>query len=157
MVKVMHCRSDAPGSNLARAISEFFSLKNGRHLDFHEHSIKEKFHVRMVKCLVRVTERKMSFWRMETSDDRFEDVFSEKSLHVSDHFLRTNIFSILEFVIVLRSLPGQGEGWEEVSPLQSWTSSKEFHFSDWKKKKKKEEKKKKNSWMNSAAHCCSPF
>ena len=64
----------------------------------------------MVKCLVRVTERKMSFWRMETSDDRFEDVFSEKSRHVSDHFLRTNIFSILEFVIVLRSLLGQGEG-----------------------------------------------
>ena len=29
----------------------------------------EKFHVRKVKCLVRVTERKMSVWRVETSDD----------------------------------------------------------------------------------------
>ena len=30
----------------------------------------EKFHVRKVKFLVRATERKMSVWRMETSDER---------------------------------------------------------------------------------------
>ena len=29
---------------------------------------RQKFHVRKVKCLVRATERKMSVWRMETSD-----------------------------------------------------------------------------------------
>ena len=28
----------------------------------------QKFHVRKVKCLVRATERKMSVWRMETSE-----------------------------------------------------------------------------------------
>ena len=31
---------------------------------------RQKFHVRKVKCLVRATERKMSVWRMETSDHR---------------------------------------------------------------------------------------
>ena len=30
----------------------------------------EKFHVRKVKFLMRATERKMSVWRMETSDER---------------------------------------------------------------------------------------
>ena len=33
---------------------------------------RQKFHVRKVKCLVRATERKMSVWRMETSDDRLD-------------------------------------------------------------------------------------
>ena len=33
---------------------------------------QRKFHVRKVKCLVRATERKMSVWRMETSDDRLD-------------------------------------------------------------------------------------
>ena len=32
----------------------------------------EKFHVRKVKCLVRATERKMSVWQMETSDNFFK-------------------------------------------------------------------------------------
>ena len=50
---------------------EFFFLKNRRDLDFYEQKFQEteKFHVRKVKCLVRATERKMSVWRMETSDD----------------------------------------------------------------------------------------
>ena len=49
-----------------------FSLKNWRDLDFYEQKFQEteKFHVRKVKCLVRATERKMSVWRMETSDHR---------------------------------------------------------------------------------------
>ena len=56
--KVMHCRADAPKSNSTRAFLIFFSLK-----------IEQKFHVRKLRCLVRATERKMSVWRMETSDD----------------------------------------------------------------------------------------
>ena len=50
-------------------------------------------------------------------------------------------FPFWNFSLHFRSLPGQGEGWEEVSPLQSWTSSKECHFSDWKKRKKKRRKR----------------
>ena len=40
--------------------------------DFYEQKFQEteKLHVRKVKFLVRATERKMSVWRMETSDDR---------------------------------------------------------------------------------------
>ena len=30
---------------------------------------RQKFHVRKEKCLVRATDRKMSVWRMETSDN----------------------------------------------------------------------------------------
>ena len=43
-------------------------------LDFYEQKFQEieKFHVRKVKCLVRATEKKMSVWRMETSDDRLD-------------------------------------------------------------------------------------
>ena len=39
--------------------------------DFNEQKFQEteKPHVRKVKFLVRATERKMSVWRMETSDD----------------------------------------------------------------------------------------
>ena len=53
---------------------EFFFLKNWRDLQVYEQKFQEieKFHVRKVKCLVRATERKMSVWRMETSDDRFD-------------------------------------------------------------------------------------
>ena len=46
----------------------------------------EKFHVRKVKCLVRATERKMSVWRMETSDaqpsmaDPFTDLLDLRSI-----------------------------------------------------------------------------
>ena len=49
----------------------FFWLKNWRDLDFYEQKFQEiqKYHVRKVKCLVRATERKMSVWRMETSDN----------------------------------------------------------------------------------------
>ena len=66
----MHCRADAPRSNPTRAILNFFALK-----------IEETFHVRKVKCLVRTTERKMSVWRMETSDDRFSHQFSKLFAH----------------------------------------------------------------------------
>ena len=31
--------------------------------------MRQKFYVRKVKCLVRATDRKMSVWRMETSDN----------------------------------------------------------------------------------------
>ena len=62
--KVMHCRADAPKSNSTRAFLIFFSLKIEQKLQE-----KEKFHVRKLRCLVRATERKMSVWRMETSDD----------------------------------------------------------------------------------------
>ena len=50
---------------------EFFFLKKWTDLDFYEQKFQEteKFNVRKVKCLVRATERKMSVWRMETSDD----------------------------------------------------------------------------------------
>ena len=49
----MHSRSDAPSSNPTHCIPNcYFSLKNWRHFDFYEHSIK-KFHIRQVKCLVR--------------------------------------------------------------------------------------------------------
>ena len=67
----MHCRVDAPRANPTRAILNFFFLKNWRDLDFYEQKFQEteKFHVRKVKYLVRATERKMSVWRMETSDD----------------------------------------------------------------------------------------
>ena len=43
-----------------------------RDLDFYEQKFQEteKFHVRKLKCLVRATDRKMSVWRMETSDKR---------------------------------------------------------------------------------------
>ena len=52
----------------------FLFLKNWRDLDFYEQKFQEieKFHVRKVKCLVRSTERKMSVWWMEASDDRFQ-------------------------------------------------------------------------------------
>ena len=75
VVKVMHCRADAPRWNPTCAILNFFSLKNWRDLDFYEQKFQEteKFHVRKVKCLVRATERKMSVWRMETSDDPYDD------------------------------------------------------------------------------------
>ena len=65
----MHCIADAPRSNPTPAI--FFFLKNWRDLDFNEQKFPEteKFHVRKVKCLVRATDRKMSVWRMETSDN----------------------------------------------------------------------------------------
>ena len=71
----MHCRANAPRSNPVRAILNFFSLKNERDLDLYEQKFQEtdKFHVRKVKCLVRATERKMSVWRTETSDDRLQD------------------------------------------------------------------------------------
>ena len=59
--------------------SLIFSLK--RDLDFYEQKFQEaeKFYVRKVKCLVRATERKMSVWRMETSDDHniFLSLYSE--------------------------------------------------------------------------------
>ena len=68
----MRCKADALRSNPTRAILNFFSLKI-EDLDFYEQKFQEteKFHVRKVKCLVRATERKMSVWRMETSDDNF--------------------------------------------------------------------------------------
>ena len=67
----MHCRADAPRSNPTRAKLNFFSPKNLRDFDFYEQKFQEteKFHVRKGKCLVRATERKMSVWQMETSDD----------------------------------------------------------------------------------------
>ena len=67
----MHCRADAPRSNPTRAFLNFFSLKIEETWTFMNRNFKrlEKFHVRKVKCLVRATERKMSVWRMETSDD----------------------------------------------------------------------------------------
>ena len=34
----------------------------------------EKFHVRKVKCFVRATERKMSVWQMEKSDNKTVDL-----------------------------------------------------------------------------------
>ena len=70
----MHCRAHALRSNPPRAFLNYFFLKNWRDLDFYEQKFQEteKFHVRKVKCLVRATERKMSVWRMETSDDREE-------------------------------------------------------------------------------------
>ena len=73
----MHCRADAPRSNPTRAILNFFSLKIERDLKFYE----QKFHVRKVKRLVRTTERKMSVWRMETSDHRFSHQFSKLFAH----------------------------------------------------------------------------
>ena len=73
----MHCRADALRSNRTRAILNFFSLKIERDLKFYE----QKFHVRKVKCLVRTTERKMSVWRMETSDHRFSHPFSKLFAH----------------------------------------------------------------------------
>ena len=76
-VKVMHCRADAPRSNPTRAILNFFSLKIEEDLEFYE----QKFHVRKVKCLVRTTERKMSVWRTQTSDDRFSHQFSKLFAH----------------------------------------------------------------------------
>ena len=65
VVKVMHCRADGPRSNPTSAFLNFFSLKIERDLKFYE----QKFHVRKVKCLASATERKMSVWRLETSDD----------------------------------------------------------------------------------------
>ena len=67
----MHCRADTLRSNPTRAILNYFFLKNWRDLDFYEQKFQEteKFHVRKVKCLVRATERKISVWQMETSDD----------------------------------------------------------------------------------------
>ena len=52
----------------------FLFLKNWTDFDFYEQKFqeREKFHVRKVKCLVRSTDRKMSVWRMEASDDRFQ-------------------------------------------------------------------------------------
>ena len=75
-VGVMHCRDDAPWSNPTCAILNFFSLKNWRDLDFYEQKFQEteKFHVRKVKCLVRATERKMSVWRMDTSDNHYNQL-----------------------------------------------------------------------------------
>ena len=65
----------------------FFFLKNWRDLDFYEQKFQEteKFHVRKVKCLVRATERKMSVWRMETSDDR-EEKHHWSTLHFGLYF-----------------------------------------------------------------------
>ena len=79
----MHCRADGPWSNPSRAILNFFLLKNWRDLDFYEQKFQEtqKYHVRKVKCLVRATERKMSVWRMETSDTPTRSLRSKVSYH----------------------------------------------------------------------------
>ena len=91
----MHCRADAPRSNPTRAILNFFFLKNWRDLDFYEQKFQEteKFHVRKVKCLLRATERNMSVWRMETSDDR----------PFRSHFfsLRPSLFSFLPLTWII--------------------------------------------------------
>ena len=64
-------RCDSPESNPARTILEFFFPKLLKRLRLHEHFIRFydfiNFHVRKVKCLVKATERDMSFWSLEMS------------------------------------------------------------------------------------------
>ena len=54
-------------ARFARARS---SAINWTDLDFHEHFIKQKFHVGKGKCLVKATEREMSVWSIEMSANR---------------------------------------------------------------------------------------
>ena len=68
----MHCRSQCSEIESYSCHPEFFfPLKIEETYTFKNRNFKrQKFHVRKVKCLVRATERKMSVWRMETSDNR---------------------------------------------------------------------------------------
>ena len=63
--------------------------------DFYEQKFQEteKLHVRKVKFLVRATERKMSVWRMETSDD------SENVAACADTLLRFLVTAVAQAVL----------------------------------------------------------
>ena len=69
----MDCGSDTLGSNPARFILEFCFLNNWIDLDSHAHFTEQNIQeteiscTRKVRCVVRATERKLSFWSMQMS------------------------------------------------------------------------------------------